>query len=259
MKKIVMGGVVLAACTAMFVGASNVYAFVPGEEWQPNEEDSQTVTGSGGTKPVESKIEASGTFYEFDPTDPNPDPTDPIPPAGDNAWISVFLPEKILFGSAYLPGSGENNPENRNISSPRYYIQNDSAKPVDIKVESIINTKTKKIGVSGDEQDTNAPNLNLDMVLMDKNGNPQGDKITLLTDDVTNEDVDGKIPQIVGGERQSNPENRRQYFELQGTVDKEFVFLDQHRRVKSVWNILFSFSTPGNTINGETPSEQPQP
>lgn len=247
MKKIVMGGVVLAACTAMFVGASNVYAFVPGED---GEQVDQPVVGSNGITAEESTIEAKGTFYEFDPT--KPDPGAPEPPEGADAWVNVNLPKTVIFGSAYLEG----DESSKNIYSPRYYIQNMSTKDVDVKVDSIMH-QSSRINDFENGKEIEAPKLNLDMVLMDRSGISQGPKIPMLTEMDSNESVDGVIPTIAGSLKEANPEGRKQHFELQGTVGKEFNFLENHDRIKSIWHIVFSFSTPKDTTP-EQP-EQPKP
>lgn len=264
MKKIVMGGVILAACTAMFVGASNVYAFVPGEEGQQDGENSQTVTGAGGITEDESTIKAKGTFYEFDPTHPDPGAPDPVDPG---AWVNVKLPKTVIFGTAYLPGAKPEDPGNRDIFSPRYYIQNMSEKDVNVRVESMKHISSK-INEFDSDQEATTPRLNLNMVLMDKDGNTKNKDIKLLSTDneetdqnagINNDSVDGTIPTIAGSKKELDPERRKQHFELRGTVSEKFDFniLQNHDRIKSIWNIVFSFSTPTNTAL-EKP-EQPQP
>ena len=99
------------------VGSNQAFA------WENQQPDPNTVqqeikkTGS-------ATVPAQGIFKEFDPTDPT-DPTDPNPDPGDDAWVDVKIPTKVLFGQTDV---------SKNIISPSYEVENLSSKGVKVSV-----------------------------------------------------------------------------------------------------------------------------
>lgn len=98
-------------------------------------EDDEVI--SGGSQDVKQvttgDVEVEGTIGKMTDIDPG-DPDAPIP-EGDDMWIKVSIPTKVLFGSTF-----EANNTDKKIIAPKYNIVNYSGRAVTVSVKSFTKT-----------------------------------------------------------------------------------------------------------------------